>query len=128
MRIAIATDNGYISEHFGRCPSYTLVDIEEQQIKNKQLVNNPGHEPGRIPAFLHEQGAKVVIAGGMGPRAVSLFQENNIEVIVGATGPVDKAISDYAAGNLKSGQTTCTEGGGKGYGLDKTVCDHNETK
>lgn len=125
MRIALATDNGYISEHFGRCPSYTLVDIEAQEIKNKQVVNNPGHEPGRIPTFLHAQGAQVVIAGGMGPRAVSLFQENNIAVIVGATGPVDEAIIAYAAGKLKSGQTTCTEGGGKGYGLDKTVCDHN---
>lgn len=124
MKIAIATDNGYISEHFGRCPSYTLVDIEGKEITNKEVVNNPGHEPGRIPAFLHEKGAKVVIAGGMGPRAVGLFQENNIEVIVGATGLIEDAISAYAAGKLKSGQTTCTEGGGKGYGLDKTVCDH----
>ncbi len=126
MRIAIATDKGYISEHFGRCPEYTIVDIEGKEIKNKELVQNPGHEPGRIPAFLNEKSVKVIVAGGMGPRAVELFSEYQIEVIIGATGPVEKAIAEYISGALKSGQTTCTEGGGKGYGLDKTVCDHEE--
>ena len=28
MRIAISTDGRYVSPHFGRCPSFTLVDIE----------------------------------------------------------------------------------------------------
>ena len=124
MRIAIATDNGSVSEHFGRCPSYTLVDIEGSEIKNKEVVNNPGHEPGRIPAFLNEKGASVIVAGGMGQRAVGLFKENNIEVIVGTRGLVEDAISAYVEGILASEESTCTEGGGKGYGLDKTVCDH----
>lgn len=124
MKIAIASDNGYISEHFGRCPSYTLVDIEGKEIKNKEVVDNPGHEPGRIPAFLNEKGVKVIVAGGMGPRAVGFFQEYGIEVIIGARGLVNDAITAYLNGQLRSGQSTCTEGGGKGYGLDKTVCDH----
>jgi len=124
MKIAIATDNGSVSEHFGRCPSYTLVDIEGTEIKNKTIVDNPGHEPGRIPAFLNEQGATVIVAGGMGQRAIGLFQENNIEVIVGTSGLVENAISSYIAETLTSGESTCSEGGGKGYGLDKTICDH----
>lgn len=126
MKIAIASDNGFISEHFGRCPEYTLVDIENNLIQKKELVKNPGHEPGRIPAFLHEKGTNVIIAGGMGPKAVDLFAEYKITVIIGATGPIEKTIADYLSGTLQSGQTTCTEGGGKGYGLDKTVCDHEE--
>ena len=65
-----------------------------------------------------------MIAGGMGPRAVGFFNEFNIDVITGISGTVDDAINAYLSGNLKSGQSTCTEGGGKGYGVDKTVCDH----
>lgn len=124
IKIAVATDNGLVSEHFGRCPSYTIVDIEGSEIKNQLVVDNPGHEPGKIPAFLNEKGVKTIIAGGMGQRAVGFFQEYDIEVIVGATGNVDNVIANYAKGQTPSGVSTCTEGGGKGYGLDKTICDH----
>jgi predicted Fe-Mo cluster-binding NifX family protein len=124
MRIAIATDNSLVSEHFGRCPSYTLVDIENNQIKNKVVLDNPGHEPGKIPQFLNAQGVNVIIAGGMGPRAVGFFQDFNIEVIMGLTGPIESVINSYISGNLQPGESTCTDGGGKGYGIDKTVCDH----
>lgn len=34
MRIAISTDGKYVSQHFGRCPSYTLVDIENGKAIN----------------------------------------------------------------------------------------------
>jgi len=124
MKVAIATDNGMVSEHFGRCPSYTIADIEDSEIKNKTLTDNPGHEPGKIPAFLNDLGVKVIIAGGMGPRAVGFFNDYKIQVIMGATGSVETIISNYANNTLKTGDSTCTDGGGKGYGLDKTVCDH----
>ena len=32
MRAAIATDGNDVSAHFGRCPAYTLVDIEGGRI------------------------------------------------------------------------------------------------
>jgi predicted Fe-Mo cluster-binding NifX family protein len=124
MKIAIATDNNYVSAHFGRCPSYTIAEIYNNAIKTKETIDNPGHEPGRIPEFLNSIGVNVIIAGGMGPRAVGFFQDFNIKVIVGISGNVDDVIQSYLSGNLVSGETTCTEGGGKGYGIDKTVCDH----
>lgn len=124
MKIAIATDNNNVSAHFGRCPSYTIVEIDNDKVKSNEVVNNPGHEPGRIPEFLDSLGVKVIIAGGMGPRAVGFFNDFKIKSIVGISGSVDAVINDYISGNVESGQTTCTEGGGKGYGLDKTVCDH----
>jgi len=124
VKIAIATDNNNVSAHFGRCPSYTIVEIDNDKVKSNEVVNNPGHEPGRIPEFLDSLGVKVIIAGGMGPRAVGFFNDFKIKSIVGISGSVDAVINDYISGNVESGQTTCTEGGGKGYGLDKTVCDH----
>jgi len=124
MKIAIATDNNYVSEHFGRCPSYTILEISENKIVSKKLVDNPGHEPGKIPEFLNYLGVTTIIAGGMGPRAVGFFEEFKIQVIIGISGEVEQVITNYINGSLQSGDSTCTEGGGKGYGLDKKICDH----
>jgi len=69
VKIAIATESGYVSAHFGRCPAYTLVDIENGKVVGQQDIPNPGHSPGFLPGYLSEKGVNVIIAGGMGPRA-----------------------------------------------------------
>ncbi|NCB32230.1 MAG: hypothetical protein EOM66_12590 [Clostridia bacterium] len=76
MRYAIAKDGDQVSAHFGRCAEYLLVDIENGQITKETLVNNPGHEPGAIPNFLKSHQADVVIAGGMGARAIQFFNDH----------------------------------------------------
>ena len=126
MRIAISTDGDYVSAHFGRCPSFTLVDIEEGQILRKEVINNPGHHPGFIPQFLHQNGVSCIIAGGMGMRATSFFEEYGILAIVGVSGKIDDIIKQYIEKSLKGGESLCQPGSGKGYGLDKTQCDHGD--
>ena len=32
MKIAISTDAGFVSAHFGRCPSFTIAEIEEGKV------------------------------------------------------------------------------------------------
>ncbi len=59
MRVAISTDNNYVAEHFGRCPSYTIVDIEDNKVVDTQIVDNPGHMPGAIPQMMHQLGVNV---------------------------------------------------------------------
>ena len=44
----------------------------------------------------------------MGARAVQIFNDNNIEVILGVKGPVDSAAQDFIAGKLKSTGSVCT--------------------
>ena len=125
MKFAIAIDNGVVAAHFGRCPQYLLVDIEgEEQVVNQQVVSNPGHSPGAIPEFLHKHGVEVIIAGGMGMRAVGLFQQFNIQTLLGIDGIVDDVVAKLVKGELKGGESLCHPGAGKGYGIDKTVCDH----
>jgi len=65
MKIAISTDGDIVSAHFGRCPSFTIVNIEEGKVVNKDVVDNPGHQPGALPKFLHEKGVDSIVAGGM---------------------------------------------------------------
>jgi len=107
MRLAVSTDGANVSGHFGRCPEYTLVDIEDGEIKNKKVIPNPGHEPGFLPKFLSDNKVHCIITGGMGPRAQTLFSQFGIKTIVGASGPVDKIIEDFINDELSIGESQC---------------------
>ena len=125
MRVAISTDGDFVSAHFGRCPLFTIVDINNGKLEKKEIVENPGHEPGFIPQFLNQRGVNCIVAGGMGARASGFFEELGIKAIVGVSGKISDAIDMLVKGRLKGGVSICSPGAGKGYGLDKTVCDHS---
>jgi predicted Fe-Mo cluster-binding NifX family protein len=128
MRIAISTDGEFVSAHFGRCPSFTIVDFEDSRVAKKEVIDNPGHHPGFLPEFLGKKGVECIVAGGMGQRAQMLFAEKNIRTIMGVDGKVDEIIEKISNGTLQGGESLCKPGAGKGYGLDKTECDHEEEK
>lgn len=113
-RIALACEEGtglkaQMSMHFGRCPYYTLVDVEGEKIKGVEVIPNPyfnNHVPGVVPPFIHAQKANVMIAGGMGPRAIDLFQGFGIEVATGVGGQVENVLKAYLEGKV-SGIIAC---------------------
>ena len=113
-KIALACEDnqgldGQISQHFGRCPYYLLVDVEGDEIKKKDIVNNPyyeNHVPGVVPQFISEQGANVMIAGGMGPRAIDLFSNLGIGVVTGAVWNTGNVLQAYLKGEI-SGVEPC---------------------
>lgn len=124
MRIAISTDGDYVSAHFGRCPNFTILDVDNGKVVKKEIVDNPGHQPGFIPQFLHEKSVNCIIAGGMGMRATGFFEEYGIKTVVGVSGKIDEVIEKLRNGTLEGGESLCKPGLGKGYGLDKSQCDH----
>ena len=110
MRIAIPLADGKLTAHFGHCGQFAIVDVdrENKTIQRQTVLDPPPHEPGVLPTWLAEQDVRLVIAGGMGQRAQTLFNDKGIEVIVGA--PVDTPealISDYLAGTLRVGDNVC---------------------
>jgi len=110
MKIAIPIADGKLAMHFGHCEQFALVEVDEtaKEIRSTEYLTPPGHEPGVLPRWLHEQGANVIIAGGMGERAQGLFEQNGINVIVGApTENPEEIISAYLAGTLEAGQNVC---------------------
>jgi predicted Fe-Mo cluster-binding NifX family protein len=128
VRVAISTDGDLVSAHFGRCPHFTLVDIENGNVVKKEVVTNPGHSPGALPQFLHQMGAEAIIAGGMGMRAAGFFDELGIKPITGISGKIDDVIEQLIKGTLKGGESLCEPGSGRGYGIEKTECEHPEEK
>lgn len=115
MKIAISTDQGNVSAHFGRCLSYTIVEIKEGKVLSKEEIPNPGHEPGFLPQYLSEKGVNCIIAGGMGPRAQGLFAQKNIESVIGVQGAIDEVIEKFINQQLEVGDDLC----GHGHGLEE---------
>jgi predicted Fe-Mo cluster-binding NifX family protein len=124
MRVAISTDGNNVAAHFGRCPSYTIVDIEDNKVVNTKIVENPGHMPGAIPQLMNEMDVNVMIAGGMGPRAINFFNEYEIQTVVGIQGKIDDVIEAMLAGKLEGAESLCDPGSAKGHGVEKAICDH----
>jgi len=129
MRICIPTmDEGgldaRVGEHFGRVPTYTIVDTESGEVDIIQ--NNTVHMGGAgyPPDLIHRAGADVMLCGGLGRRAVSSFEELGIMVFVGAVGTVKDAVQMWKAGQLEAAtdENACAqhafrgEGTGHGHG------------
>ncbi len=109
-RVAIATENNMVCGHFGHCPEFTIVDIVDKKVLAKEVIPNPGHQPGFLPVFLSEKGANVIIAGGMGAHAQELFLDRKITPVLGVTGNIDAVVTNYIAGSLEMGASSCTHG------------------
>ena len=128
LKIAISTDSGNVCAHFGRAPEFTFVTIENNKVSEKKLLPNPGHSVGSIPQFVNNQGAKCMIAGGMGHRAKEFFNQYGIQVIIGVSGKIDDVINKILDGTLEGGESICSPGGGKGYGVEKIHTDADDNQ
>ena len=108
MKFAIPLAEGKLTAHFGHCQEFALVEVEDKEIKKKETLVPPPHEPGVLPKWLHDLGTDVIIAGGMGARAMDLFAQNNIEVIVGASALTpEELVKLYLDNKLQPGANVC---------------------
>jgi predicted Fe-Mo cluster-binding NifX family protein len=109
MRIAISAEENKglesrVSHHFGRCPYFVIVDVEDKKVGKVDVIENPyfaQHEPGMVPGFINEQGAQVMLSGGMGRRAIAFFQQFGISPETGAHGTVQSTLDSYFRGELQ---------------------------
>ena len=108
MKFAIPLAEGKLTAHFGHCQEFALLEVEDNQIKATETLVPPPHEPGVLPKWLHELGANVIIAGGMGARALDLFAQNDIKVIVGAAAlRPEELVKQYLDNTLQTGGNVC---------------------
>lgn len=108
MKFAIPLAQGKLTAHFGHCQEFAIINVENNEIKTKEILIPPPHEPGVLPRWLHELGADVIIAGGMGQRAIGLFQENGIQVVTGAPVMVpEELVRNYLDNRLITTENLC---------------------
>lgn len=109
MKIAVASEKNMVTEHFGHCESFSIFEVENNEIIKSESIKNPGHKPGFLPNFLNDLGVNVIISGGMGGGAIEIFNEKGIEVIIGAQGNAKTIVEKYLQGMLKSTGSVCHE-------------------
>lgn len=105
-----------LGAHFGHCDMYTLVSVEDGQIRNVDVVPNVPHQQGGCMApvqYLAEKGVNQLIAGGMGLRPLMGFNQVGIDVYYGGhVMTVGEAIQSVIDGKLMQFKQEQTCGGG----------------
>ncbi len=123
MRVAIPTENNLVCPHFGHCEVFTIVEVDPETGKVTEIktMDPPPHERGVIPAWLNQLGCTHIIAGGMGHRALALFEQYGVHVVSGAPSMrVEDAVTALINDELNAGANPCNDpdfhrhGGGKG--------------
>lgn len=111
-KIAIPMENGKLSTHFGHCQYFAIVDVQDKQIAKITKQIPPEHKPGVYPKWIASLGVTDVIAGGIGQRAIDLFNEQGINVFAGAPlNGEEEIVNDFLAGKLSLNANYCKHDG-----------------
>ncbi|MGI5865126.1 MAG: NifB/NifX family molybdenum-iron cluster-binding protein [Myxococcales bacterium] len=110
IKIAIPVAGGIVSAHFGHCDSFLLVKIDRvrKKVLKTEMVVPPPHEPDLLPRWLTRFGVHLVLTGGIGSRAKTLFQQQGIGVVDGAPPLEPQAVLEqYLTGTLSNVGNAC---------------------
>jgi len=128
MKIAIPHQDGRLHGHFGGCREFALVQVDPGQhtVLHTEVLAAPEHTPGAFPRWLRELGVELVIAGGIGQRALANFAHHGIAVRAGwPDAPVAALVDAYLGGRLTNEPDGCEHHGhhhdhghGHGHGHD----------
>lgn len=107
-----------IDAHFGHCAMYTLVNVENGEVKEVQSVPSCPHEQGGCLApvnYLADKSVTALISGGMGFRPLMGFNQAGIKVFHGSGAPsVGTAVQAFLKDSLPEFTQDMTCGGGRG--------------
>jgi len=110
MKIAVSTTSGglddKVSEVFGRAVSFTIVDVENGDVKSVEVVRNDYAVRGggagiAVSQFLADKGVEVVLTGNVGPNALSVLNSAGIKVYRAGGMKVSEAIEKFLKGELE---------------------------
>ncbi|MGE4519671.1 MAG: NifB/NifX family molybdenum-iron cluster-binding protein [Desulfobacteraceae bacterium] len=122
-RIAVPSNgngglDGQRSGHFGHCDVFTLIDVENGEIKEVSTVPNQGHAQGgcMVPVnLLAGHKVNALIVGGIGMRPLMGFRQVGIDVYHDDQRPeIRPVVEDLIKGQLPviSDNQVCGGGGG----------------
>jgi predicted Fe-Mo cluster-binding NifX family protein len=91
----------YVGEHFGRVPTYTIVNSDTNEVKTVPNISH--HMGGQVdpPEIMLKEGVDVLVCSGLGRRAISAFDGYGIAVYIGASGKVREAVNAFKQGKLQ---------------------------
>ncbi len=109
MKIAITSDekdiNGNVSEVFGRCKYFVIVNVEDKEITSFGAVENINAQKlgsagvSAAQAVLDKK-VDVVITGNVGPRALDVFKQFKVDVYI-SKGKIKEVVKQFIEGKLE---------------------------
>ncbi len=120
IRIALPLSEGRFSSHFGGADAFAFIDADPDsgKILKTEVLKAPPHEHGAFPTWIRSQGVTVVLAGGMGPLAVQMFDRFGVRVVTGVEGGEPSVIAGaFLSGTLKTLAAQCSGGHLHGCGV-----------
>ncbi len=111
-RVAVPTANGLLSSHFGGSEYFSVFNIEDNKIISEEILPTPEHLTGSYPNFLAEQKITDIIVGGIGGKAIEIFNKHSINVYAGANVKLPKEVTEeLLAGTLALTGNSCNHEG-----------------
>ncbi len=127
MKIAVSTVgnnlDSIIDPRFGRCAYFVIVEVEKNEIKKFEAIQNPaatsiGGAGIQAAQLIANKGVEVLITGNIGPNAFSILSGTGIKIVTGVGGvSVREAIERYLKGELKETKASSIQGFGPGRGM-----------
>lgn len=120
--------NDEMSPRFGRCASFTFVELENNEIKAVKTVPNPaanamGGAGVQATQIIGNNGAEAIIVGFLGPNAASGLNALNIKIFqtLNTAITIKEVMNLYIEGKLQTIATSNVAshygmGGGRGMG------------
>jgi len=111
--------DGTRAGHFGHCDVFTLVDVENGEIKEVSILQNQEHAQGgcMVPVnLLSDNSVNALIVGGIGLRPLMGFKQVGINVYHDdQRTEIEPVVKDLIAGKLPeiSNDQVCGGGGGQ---------------
>ncbi|MBO8430270.1 NifB/NifX family molybdenum-iron cluster-binding protein [Spirochaetes bacterium] len=110
MKIVVPTQDGKLCSHFGHCESFSFAEVNPET-KEILSIENKVPDEGiscQSAGWISEQGANVVLAGGMGARPLAIFAQNGLKVVAGCPElPVNEVVQAYLDSTLVTGENAC---------------------
>ena len=117
-----------VDPRFGRCASFTFVEVSNGNIKNVRTVSNAARMAGggagiQSAQAMGDNGANVVLTGNVGPNAFYALQNIGIKMYTGFAGmTVQDAVDKYLSGAVDETDSATVGshfgmGGGGGRGM-----------
>lgn len=108
QKIALPVANGLLSAHFGHPEYFFIYEAENKTIGKEEMHQPPVHTPGAFPKWMADMGVTDIIVGGIGPKAIDLFNANGINVYIGAAIKNPKELAnELLQGTLISKENLC---------------------
>ena len=109
MKIAVSSTGDKLSDSvsdvFGRCPYFIIAEIKDGKIERTEAIENKNTDQTSgagisTAQLMAEKNVNVVITGNVGPRAMDVLKQFNIDVYSG-NGVIKEVLQEFIDSKLK---------------------------